>query len=275
MWYQKFDTYVLSLRFLRSKSDPCVYYKSENGHILIIVLYVDDMLFIGNGKRMISNLKPRLATQFEMKDLGAARYILGIEIIRDRASKKLWMTQRKYVDSVLEKFSMTACKQLVIPILHGTKLSKEDCPKSPTEMEDMSRVPYASVVGSLMYAMVFTRPNIAQAVGVLSRYMANPGRVDWDVVKRVFRYLRGTSEYCLCFQGNSFVSHRSICIHGYVDSDWAGDIDSRRSTSGYVFMMFGGAISWMSKRQAVAALSTMEEKYMAATHASKEAIWLK
>ena len=127
------------------------------------------MIFIGNGKRMISDLKSQLAAQFEMKDLGAARYILGIEINRDRASKKLWMSQRKYVNSVLEKFSMIACRQVVVPMLHETKLSNEDCPKSPTKMEDMSRVPYVSVVGDLIYVMICTRPNIAQAVGVLCR----------------------------------------------------------------------------------------------------------
>ena len=92
MWYQKFDTYVLSSRSLRSKFVHCIYYKFENGHILIIVLYVDNMLFIGNGKRMISALKSPLATQFVMKHLGAARYILGVEIIRDRATRNLWMS---------------------------------------------------------------------------------------------------------------------------------------------------------------------------------------
>ena len=125
------------------------------------------MLFIGNGKRMISDMKSQLAVQYEMKDLGAARYIIGIEIIRHRASRMLWMSQRKYVNSVLEKFSMTTCKQLVVPMLHGTKLSKKDCPKSRKQMEDMSQVLYVSVVGSLMYVMVCTRLDITQAVGVL------------------------------------------------------------------------------------------------------------
>ena len=125
------------------------------------------MLFIGNGKRMISDMKSQLAVQYEMKYLGAARYILGIEIIRDRASKKLWMSQRKYVNSVLEKFSMTTCKQLVVPMLHGTKLSKKDCPKSCKQIEDMSQVVYVNVVGSVMYVMVCTRLDITQAVGVL------------------------------------------------------------------------------------------------------------
>jgi hypothetical protein len=137
----------------------------------------------------------------------------------------------------------------------------------------MSHVPYASAVGILMYAMVCTRPDIAHAVGVLSRYMSKPGKEHWTSVKRVFRYLRGTAIYGLCYQGRMGLD-KVLDIHGFVDADWAREMDRRISTSGYVFNLFGGAISWMSKRQAVVALSTTEAEYMAATHASKEEIWL-
>jgi hypothetical protein len=137
----------------------------------------------------------------------------------------------------------------------------------------MSHAPYANAVGSLMYAMVCTRPDIAHAVGVLSRYMSKPGKEHWTTVKRVFRYLRGIASYGLCYEGRLELD-RVVDIHGFVDADWAGDLDRRRSTSGYVFNLFGGAISWMSKRQAVVGLSTIEAEYMEATHASKEAIWL-
>ena len=137
----------------------------------------------------------------------------------------------------------------------------------------MSHVPYASAVGSLMYAMVCTRPDIAHAVGVLSRFMSNLGKEHWTPVKRVFKYLHGTSDYGLCYQGRTRLE-RVLDIHGFVDADWAGDLDRRRSTSGYVFSLFGGAANWMSKRQSVVALLTIEAEYMAATHASKEAIWL-
>ena len=113
-----------------------------------------------------------------------------------------------------DNFQAVSCSNI-----HGTMLSKEDFLKSPTEMEDMSQVPYASVVGSLMYDMVYIKLDIAQVVGVLSQYMDNPRRVHWDAVKRVFRYLRGTSKYFLCFQGNSSIFYRYICIHGYVDLD--------------------------------------------------------
>jgi hypothetical protein len=137
----------------------------------------------------------------------------------------------------------------------------------------MSHVSYASAVGNLMYAMVCTRQVIAHAIGVLSRYMSKPGKEHWTTVKRVFRYLRGTTSYGLCYQGIPGLD-RVLDIHGFVDVDWAGDPDRKRSTSWYVFNLFGGAISWMSKRQVVVALSTTEDEYMAASHASKEVVWL-
>ena len=142
-----------------------------------------------------------------------------------------------------------------VPIPVGVRLSAEQCPKTQEEEEDMSRVPYASAVGSLMYVMVCTRPDIAQAVGVLSRFMSKPGKEHLTAVKRVFRYLSGTSDYGLCYQERPGL-YRVLDIHGFVDADWAGDLDQRRSTSGYVFNLFGGAISWTSKKQFVVALST-------------------
>eukprot|EP00253_Pinus_taeda_P036336 PITA_36336 len=176
-----------------------------------------------------------------MKDLGAANYILGMEIKRDRAKRKLWLNQRKYVETILQRFIMQDSKPVKVLILVGVRLSGEQCPKTQEEEDDMSHVPYASAVGSLMYAMVCTRPDIAHVVGVLSRFMSKPGKEHWTAVKRVFRL------------------------------GWR--LDQRISTSGYVFNLFGGAVSWMSKKQSVVALSTTEAEYMAATHASKEAIW--
>ena len=137
---------------------------------------------------------------------------------------------------------MQDSKPVKVPILVGVRLSDEQCPKTQEEEEDMSRVPYASAVGSLMYAMVCTRPNIAHAVGVLSRFMSKPGKEHWTTVKQIFRYLHGTSDYGLCYQGIPGLDIVfDIC--GFVDADWVGDIDWRISTSGYVFNLFGGAIS--------------------------------
>jgi hypothetical protein len=147
----------------------------------------------------------------------------------------------------LQRFNMQECKPVKVLIPVGVKLSTDQCPKTHEEEEDMSHVPYATAVGSLMYAMVCTRPDIAHAVGFLSKYMSKPGKEHWTTVKRVFRYLRGTTSYGLCYEGRPGLD-RVVDIHGFVDADWAGDLDRRRSTSGYVFNLFGGAISWMSKR---------------------------
>jgi hypothetical protein len=132
----------------------------------------------------------------------------------------------------------------------------------------MSRVPYSSAVRSLMYTMVCTRPDIAHAVGVVIKYMNNPGKEHWEVLKWILRYLRGIANHALCFRGSEIV------LQGYVDSDMAGDKDSRRSTTGYVFTIGGTVVSWISKLQKVVALSKTEAKYVVATEASKEMIWL-
>ena len=152
-----------------------------------------------------------------MKDLGAANYILGMEIKRDRVKRKLWLNQRKYVETILQRFNMQDSKPGNVPIPVGVKLSDEQYPKTHEEEEYMSRVPYASVVGSLMYAMVCTRPAIAHLVGVLSRFMSNPGKEHWIAVKRVFRYLHSTSDYVLCYQRRPRLE-RMLDIHAFVDA---------------------------------------------------------
>ena len=140
------------------------------------------------------------------------------------------------------------------------------CPSNEAERNEMFRVPYASTLGSLMFAMICTRPNIVQAVGAVSRYMMNPGREYWIAVKRILRYIRGTSNVALCYRGSEFI------LRGYVDLDFVGDLDKRKSTTGYVFTLVGAAVNWVFKLQAVVALSTAEVEYIAATQVCKEAI---
>lgn len=137
----------------------------------------------------------------------------------------------------------------------------------------MTHVPFASVVGSLIYAMVYTRPDIAHVVGALSRYMSTPRKEHWIAVKRVFKYLRGMMDYAIYYQGRP-KTDRKIEVHGFIDFDWASDINCIWFTSGYVFKLFNGAFSWMSRRKSVVALSTTKVEYMASTHANKEAVWL-
>eukprot|EP00253_Pinus_taeda_P006703 PITA_06703 len=199
-------------------------------------------------------------------------------LARRKPIGRKWVFKKKTnVEVKVEKYKARlvakGSKPVKVPIPVGVNLFVEQCPKTQEEEEDMSRVPYESAVGSLMYAMVCTRPYVVHAVGVLRRFMSKPGKEHWTTVKRVFRYLRGTSDYGLCYQGRPGLD-RVLDIRGFVDEEWVGDLDQRRSTSGYVFNLFGGAVSWMSKKQSVVALSTTKAKYMAATHASNEVVWL-
>jgi hypothetical protein len=252
-WYKKFDSFMVGQNFTRSEYDHCVYFKRLENDIFIIWCYML-MICLLQAKACLksSRLKAQLARTFDMKDLGATKQILGMEIHRDRKNGKLWLSQEKYVEKILQRFGMNKVKPVNIPLSSHFKISSGLSPSNDEEKEFMSRVPYANVVGSLMYAMVCTRPDISHAVGVVSRYMENPGKEHWATVKWVLRYLRGTSNYCITFDGCS----DEVC--GYVDSDFAGDLDKRRSTSGYVFTLAGGPISWMSKLQNIVSLSTTE-----------------
>ena len=138
----------------------------------------------------------------------------------------------------------------------------------------MKDYPYQSLIGTLMYAMLGTRPDIAFAVGALSKYSSNPGKVHWNEALHVLRYLGGTKDLALVFDGSKGADLSSLIL-GYSDSDWAGDMDTRRSTGGYVFFACGAAISWSSKLQISPALSSTEAEYMACTRAAQEAIWLR
>jgi hypothetical protein len=218
MWYQNFDTYILGLGFVRSRADQCVYSKQIGNHFIYVVLYVDDMLLVGNNMDVIKEVKSQLSSKFDMKYIGVANFILGMEIKRDRANIKLLLNQRKYVEMILQRFNMHGSKPIKVCISIGVKLCANQHPKTHEEEEDMSHVPYASVVGSLMYAMVCTRPDITHAVRDLSRYMSKPRKEHWTTVNRVFKYLCGPTSYGLCYQGRPGLD-KVVDIHGFVDAD--------------------------------------------------------
>lgn len=271
-WYKRFDSFMISLGYSRSQFDDCVYYGQFNGSQVYLLLYVDDMLIASRDKSLISRLKVQLSNEFDMKDLGEAKKILGMEIHRDRQIGKLYLSQKKYIAKVLDRFSMNDSKSVSTPLASHFKLSEDQCPKTEDQMEQMYNVPYSSAVGSLMYAMVCTRPDLAHAISVVSRYMHNPGKDHWNAVKWILRYLKGTSDLGLIFDTSKASSE---IIIGYVDSDYGGDLDHRKSLSSYIFTVCGCAVSWKSSLQSVAALSTTEAEYIAATEGVKEAIWLR
>nr|GEW90171.1 retrovirus-related Pol polyprotein from transposon TNT 1-94 [Tanacetum cinerariifolium] len=167
---------------------------------------------------------------------------------------------------------MSSCKPVPTPLAPHFKLSSHECAKSEEDKEDMPRVPYSSAVGSLMYAMVCTRPDLAYAVSVVSRYMHNPGKIHWEAVKCIIRYLKGTSNIGLSFEKGRASPNGVV---GYVDFDYAGDLDARKSLSSYIFSHCCSAINWYSSLQAITTLSTIEAEYISSTEGVKEAIWIR
>jgi len=271
-WYKRFDLFMVSHGYTRCEYDCCIYYRVlSDGSYIILALYVDDMLVAAKSKQEIGKLKSMLNSEFDMKDLGAAKKILGIEIHRDRRAGQLRLSQSGYLQKVLQRFNMQDSKSVSTPLASHFKLSAKMSPSSEDEIKCMEEVPYANAVGCLMYLMVCTRPDISHAVSVVSRYMANPGKEHWNAVKWVFRYLAGTRDLGIVFDQKE----ASEDVVGYVDSDYAGNLDSRRSMTGYAFMFSGGPVCWKSTLQDTVALSTTEAEYMAVTEAAKEAVWLK
>ncbi|KAA0063352.1 gag/pol protein [Cucumis melo var. makuwa] len=204
-----------------------------------------------------------------MKDLGEAQFVLSIQIFRDHKNKTLALSQDSYIDEIVIKYSMQNSKRGLLPFWHGVTLSKEQCPKTPQEVEEMRHIPYASGVGSLMYAMLCTRPDICYAVGIVSRYQSNPGLAHWTAVKTILKYLRRTRDYILVYNS------KDLILTGYINSDFQSDRDSRKSTSGSVFTLNGGAIVWRSAKQGCITNFTMEAEYVATCEATKEAVWLR
>jgi hypothetical protein len=207
---------------------------------IILLLYVDDMLIVGKNVSRIAELKKSLSKSFSMKDLGPAKQILGMRIERDRSSNKLYLSQEKYIEKVLCKFRMDNAKAVSCPLAAYFKLSTKQCPTTNEKKKKMRNVPYASAVGSLMYAMVCTRPDIAHAVSTVSRFMSNPRRPHWEAVKLILRYLWGSTNLKLCFGKSDPV------LVAYTDVDWVGDVDNRKSTSRYLITYAGGAVSWQA-----------------------------
>jgi hypothetical protein len=268
-WYQKFNSVMIEHGYKMTKADHCVFFRNfSEGDFIILLLYVDDMLIVGKNISRIKELKNTLSESFAMKDLGEARKILGIEIVRDRNEKKLYLSQEKYVEKVLRRFSMDKAKAVSIPLASHFKLSHKLCPSTDEEKLSMKNIPYSSGVGSLMYAMVCTRPDIAHAVGVVSRYLSNPGKVHWEAVKWVMRYLCGSSNLKLT------LGCKKPMLVGYADSDLAGSIDDRKSTSGYTVTFAGGAVAWQSKLQRCVALSTIEAEFIAIVETTTESLWV-
>ena len=268
-WNKTITAWLEEYGFCQSKVDPCIFIYQKGGQLYILALYVDDSIIAGAAGRFIPEFKAAFGSRFNVQDLGPVSWLLGMTVERDRGTGIIRLGQRQYVLDMLERFNMMDCKPVSSPMAVDA-VGKCGDETSVTQLPPRS-VPYQSLIGSLLYASVSTRPDITMAVSHLSRYMANPCHAHWEQAKRVLRYLKGTADASLVY-GNSVQSSELV---GWSDSDYASDVAGRRSRTGYVFMLNGAAVSWKSQRQQTVALSTAEAEYMALTSATQEAMFLR
>ena len=231
---------MLVIGYKRGEYDCYVYSRTfDDGHMIILILYVDDMLIACRDMSKINELKGILNFEFDMKDLGTVKKILGIEIKRDQENWRLYRSQDKYIEKGLEKFNMVNVKPVSTPLASHFNLSAKKSPSTKAKLEEMKKIPYASAVECLIYVIVCTRPDLTQALSVVSKYMSNPDINHWQAVKWILRYLKGTRNKGIMFERQ----HGDVCITGFIDSDYAGDLDKRRFTTGYVLTCDGGPLS--------------------------------
>lgn len=267
LWNKKLDGILTNIGFIKSTADSCVYIRQSADEFTLLGLWVDDGILCSNSNIIIEDVTTHLRSHFQISSK-PANYFVGLHIIRDRKNHSIFLSQQQYVKDMLHRFNMASCHPRIAPADTHSRPTLSMSPKDILEKKKMESVPYRELIGSLSYAANCTRPDISYAVNRLAQFCSNPGKGHWEAAKRVLAYLAGTSGHGLLFSsGSSFI--------GYTDSDFGGDTDCRKSTTGFIFLLFGGAIAWGSKRQSCTTLSTTEAEYVAACETTKEAVWLR
>jgi hypothetical protein len=262
-WYSKLKTELQTIGFTVSETDASLFIHQGKDGPTYVLVYVDDLLIAGSPSGTASVVRI-LQETFKVRNMGSATFFLGMDIVRNREMGTIHLGQHRYSSDLVKKFGLEAGKTKSVPMSATSKLCKEaGTPLNPGNQ-------FSELVGGLLYLSVCTRPDITQSVGALARYMSCPTTMHWEAAKHVLRYIAGTLDFGIRFGGGN-----ADDLLGYCDSDYAGEVDSRRSTTGYVFILNGGVISWSSRLQPTVAASTTEAEYMAAASAVKEALWIR
>ncbi|KAK2427210.1 putative mitochondrial protein [Trifolium repens] len=263
-WYSKIEAYFLNEKFEKCFCEHTLFVKvDDKGKILIVSVYVDDLIYTGNDEHMMRNFKRSMREMFAMTDLGKMKYFLGIEVIQNKQG--IFINQQKYGSEILQRFGMSDCNGVCSPIVPGCKLVKDEAGKA------IDATMYKQMIGCLMY-MLATRPDMAYSVCLTARYMERPTEMHVAAVKRILRYLKGTLDHGILYKPKT---GDELILEGWSDSDYAGDYDDRKSTSGYVFTINGVAVSWCSKKQPIVTLSTTEAEFVSAASCACQCIWLR
>ena len=261
-WNSKLHTYLTKQGFVQSLADPCVYTIHSGVHAIIIV-WVDDIIIAASNKSFMKEIKTNLSLAFQMKDFGTLSWFLGIEFIHE--DNTVYMTQKQYINKMLDKFGMTDCKPKHTP--SDANLIKF-CSEIAVPADERL---YREIVGSLIYVMTATRPDLCYIVTKLSQYMSQPTQNHMISAKHALRYLKATCDHKLVYRKSA----DSLRLVGNCDADW-GNSEDRKSTTGYGFMLqHKSLISWKSRKQPTIALSTCEAEYMAMCAATQEGLFLK
>lgn len=264
-WNDKFNSVMEKEGLNRSQNDSCLYYKTNGRSKLYVLIYVDDLILIGDNTEEVKNLKQKLNENFKMKDIGPVSTYLGIKIEQNLKTGITTLSQTDYLKQILEQFGMSNCKPVSTPMDANFKICLQNAKSGDKTLEKKCR----SLIGCLMYAMLGSRPDLCYPISYLSRFQDKASEELWTALKRVLRYIKGTLNLKLVYK------REGLKLQGFADADWAGDLEQRRSTSGYMFMLGSATLCWSSKRQVSVALSSTEAEYVSLSTAVTEACWLK
>jgi hypothetical protein len=268
-WFETLGTSFNQLNYITSRADPCVRYKKEDGNYTITDTYTDDIFGASNSDEEIKKRKDEIGKKWDIKDVGETEYFLGMRVQQDLELGTVRITQRPYWEHVLSRFKLENITPRNTPLPAGINLDNTMSPQTESEIREMQDKPYRSILGSVMWGQLATRPDLAFAVSLLARFQSNPGLNHWSALLHVVGYIKNTIDY-----GLTYSREYDITPTAYADADYGGCMDTRRSTSGYVFTMAGGAVTWSSKRQATVALSTVEAEYVAMSRCAQQMNWM-
>jgi hypothetical protein len=269
-WYRRlWEVLQEKLELERCEVDQAVFYRITDTEHIIIVAHVDDLTISTSTVVLMNKVKKALTEEFKISDMGEIHWILGFSVRRNREERTLSLSQESYIKAIINRFGFEHLKPLSTPMDPNTRPSSADCAQTTQDHAYMKNKPYREAVGSLNYAALGTRLDLAYVVGILSKYFEKPGPAHWAAVRRAFAYLIGTADLAL-----TYGKKKEEEVVGFTDADGSMH-EERKAISGYAFLVDGGAVSWSSKKQEIIALSTTEAEYVAATHAVKEALWLR
>lgn len=264
VWNTKLDGVLTKMGYRACESEPCLYTKSSKAKTInVIAVYVDDLLLACSNKGEMLATKKAICSEFQVVDKGPVTNFLGLEIQREGDTGAIRVSQNKHIMGLLKEMGMVHCRTAATPLEANYQVS---CENESCKRVDVTE--YQSVIGSLMYIALCSRPDVLHSVCKLSQRNADPHGEHLAAAKQVLRYLHTTADLALIYEKTG------VAITGYADADWAGDSTDRKSFTGYTFMWGGSAFSWTSRKQKSVALSSTEAEYMALSEAAKEAIYL-